>query len=59
MHNTSLADIEKMSDSDFFDKEIDVMIDNMNTVTFQFIGIGVAIWIGGALQVTLYTNSKV
>ena len=58
MHNTSSDDIAKMSESDFFDKEIDLMITNMNTVTFQFIGIGVCIWIGGALQVALYTNSK-
>ena len=51
MHNTSLDDIAEMSETDFFDKEIDLMITNMNTVTFQFIGIGVCIWIGGALQV--------
>ena len=58
MKNTSISQLTEMSEPDFFDKEVDIMIDKMNTVTFQFIGIGVAIWIGGMFQVSFFAMDK-
>ena len=58
MKNTSISQLTEMSEPDFFDKEVDIMIDKMNTVTFQFIGIGVAIWIGGMFQVSFFAMNK-
>ena len=51
MKNTSTDTIAEMAAPDFFDTQIQNMIDSMNKVTFNFIFIGVAIWIGGMFQV--------
>ena len=45
--------LENLGDEDFFDNQINAMMDEMTSNTFIFIGIGVGTWICGWVQGTI------
>ena len=45
--------LENLADEDFFDNQINAMMDEMTSNTFIFIGIGVGTWICGWVQGTI------
>ena len=45
--------LENLADEDFFDNQINAMMDEMTSNTIIFIGIGVGTWICGWVQGTI------